>query len=94
LPIEVYRLALPCLALAQLLEVFVDGGPAHFSGLAIASGTAAINSIGQLSGIVAPIMVGKINDVTGSTYMGMLSIAPLILLACCVVMRYVKNPKP
>lgn len=64
-----------------------------FSGLAIATGTAAINSVGQLSGIVAPVMVGQINDLTGSSYMGMLSIAPLILLACLVVIRYVKNPK-
>lgn len=64
-----------------------------FSGLAIATGTAAINSVGQLSGIVAPVMVGKINDVTDSTYMGMLSIAPLILIACLVVMRYVRNPR-
>ncbi|MDH0132463.1 MFS transporter [Pseudomonas asiatica] len=64
-----------------------------FSGLAIATGTAAINSVGQLSGIVAPVMVGKINDLTGSSYMGMLSIAPLILIACLVVMRYVRNPK-
>ncbi len=52
-----------------------------FSGLAIATGTAAINSVGQLSGIVAPVMVGKINDLTGSNSMGMLSIAPLILIA-------------
>ncbi|WP_256659128.1 MULTISPECIES: MFS transporter [unclassified Pseudomonas] len=63
-----------------------------FSGLAIATGTAAINSIGQLSGMVAPVMVGKINDLSGSTYMGMLSIAPLILVAGFVVLRYVKNP--
>ena len=64
-----------------------------FSGLAIATGTAAINSVGQLSGIVAPVMVGKINDLTGSTSIGMLSIAPLILIACLVVMRYVRNPR-
>lgn len=64
-----------------------------FSGLAIATGTAAINSVGQLSGIVAPVMVGKINDLTDSTYMGMLSIAPLILVACLVMMRCVRNPK-
>jgi len=38
-------------------------------------------------------MVGKINDLTASNYMGMLSIAPLILIACLVVMRYVRNPK-
>ena len=64
-----------------------------FSGLAIASGTAAINSIGQLSGIIAPVMVGKINDVSGTSYMGMLSIAPMILLGAIVVMCFVKNPK-
>ncbi|UZE31159.1 MFS transporter [Pseudomonas asplenii] len=65
-----------------------------FSGLAISTGTAAINSVGQLSGMIAPVIVGKINDVTGSTYMGMLSIAPLILIACCVVMCCVRNPRP
>lgn len=65
-----------------------------FSGLAVASGTAAINSIGQLSGMVAPVMVGKINDVSGTSYMGMLSIVPVILVGCFVLMRYVKNPKP
>ncbi|EKT4482074.1 MFS transporter [Pseudomonas putida] len=64
-----------------------------FSGLAIATGTAAINSVGQLSGIVAPVMVGKINDLTGSNSMCMLSIAPLILIACLVVMRFVRNPR-
>ena len=64
-----------------------------FSGLAIATGTAAINSVGQLSGIVAPVMVGKINDLTCSNSMGMLSIAPLILIACLVVMRFVRNPR-
>ncbi len=37
-------------------------------------------------------MVGKINDLFGSTYMGMLFIAQLIRIACFVVMRYVKNP--
>ncbi|MNC69609.1 putative tartrate transporter [compost metagenome] len=61
--------------------------------MAIATGTAAINSVGQLSGIVAPVMVGKINDITASNSLGMLSIAPLILIACLVVMRFVRNPR-
>lgn len=63
-----------------------------FSGLAIATGTAAINSLGQLSGIVAPAMVGYINDLTGISYMGMLSIAPLILLSVVLIAVFVKNP--
>ncbi|NBA96117.1 MFS transporter [Pseudomonas sp. R5(2019)] len=64
-----------------------------FSGIAIASGTAAINSLGQLSGMVAPVMVGYINDLTGISYMGMLSIVPILLLCSFVIARYVRNPK-
>lgn len=63
-----------------------------FTGLAVARGTAAINSIGQLSGMVAPLMVDKINDVSGTSYMGILSIAPMILTACLVVACFVRNP--
>ncbi|MBV4451652.1 MULTISPECIES: MFS transporter [Pseudomonas] len=64
-----------------------------FSGIAIASGVAAVNSVGQLSGLVTPVMVGKINDLSGTSYMGMLSIAPVIVLGCLVVVRYVRNPQ-
>lgn len=64
-----------------------------FSGIAIASGVAAINSLGQLSGLVTPVMVGKINDLTGTSNMGMLAIAPVIVIGCLVVMRYVRDPQ-
>jgi nitrate/nitrite transporter NarK len=40
--------------------------PKVVTGAAAASGIAVINCIGQLGGIVSPIMVGKIIDVTGS----------------------------
>ncbi|MCY1393840.1 putative metabolite transport protein NicT [compost metagenome] len=63
-----------------------------FSGIAIASGTAAINSMGQLSGMVAPYMVGYINDLTGQTYMGMLAITPVLLLSVYLIARHVRNP--
>ncbi|SEJ48335.1 Sugar phosphate permease [Azotobacter beijerinckii] len=75
------------------IPVFWTIPQSTFSGLAIASGTAAVNSVGQLSGMVAPVMVGYINDLTGVSYMGMLSIAPLLLLACVVILRYVRNPQ-
>jgi len=60
-----------------------------FSGLAIASAVAAINSLGQLSGVVAPSMIGFINDLTGSKHLGMLSIAPICLVCVFIVLRYV-----
>ena len=63
-----------------------------FSGIAIASAVAAVNSTGQLSGMIAPAMVGFINDLTGQTYMGMLAIVPVLLACCYVIFRYVRNP--
>ncbi len=40
--------------------------PKVVTGAAAAGGIAVINSVGQLGGIVSPVMVGKIIDVTGS----------------------------
>ncbi|HEY6612834.1 MAG TPA: MFS transporter [Pseudomonas sp.] len=76
------------------IPVFWTIPQSTFSGIAIASGTAAINSLGQLSGMVAPVWVGYVNDLTGQTWAGMLSIAPLLLLSCYVIARYVRNPQP
>lgn len=74
------------------IPVFWTIPQSTFSGIAIASGTAAINSIGQLSGMVAPYMVGYINDLTGQTYMGMLAITPVLLLSVFMIARFVRNP--
>ncbi|MOA65459.1 hypothetical protein D3C78_1918490 [compost metagenome] len=48
--------------------------------------------MGQLSGMVAPYMVGYINDLTGQTYMGMLAITPVLLLSVYLIARHVRNP--
>ena len=46
-----------------------------------------------MSGMVAPLMVGHINDITGINYMGMLLIAPVLLIISGVVMRCIRNPR-
>ncbi|ONN71054.1 MFS transporter [Pseudomonas oryzihabitans] len=74
------------------IPVFWTIPQSAFSGLGIATGAAAINSLGQLSGIISPAMVGFINDLSGTTYMGMLSIAPLIVLCTVLIILFVKNP--
>ena len=74
------------------IPVFWTIPQSTFSGLGIATGTAAINSLGQLSGIVSPAMVGFVNDLTGVSYMGMLSIVPLILASVLLIALFVKNP--
>ena len=74
------------------IPVFWTIPQSTFSGLGIATGTAAINSLGQLSGIISPAMVGFVNDLTGISYMGMLSIVPLILASVVLIALYVKDP--
>lgn len=74
------------------IPVFWTIPQSTFSGLGIATGTAAINSLGQLSGIISPAMVGFINQVSGTNYMGMLSIAPMIVLCVVLIVLFVKSP--
>lgn len=50
------------------------------TGAAAAAGVALINSIGQIGGLIAPYMVGKVKEVTGSASMGLYTIA----LTCAV----------
>ncbi|MFF7859483.1 MULTISPECIES: MFS transporter [unclassified Pseudomonas] len=64
-----------------------------FAGLAIAGGIAAINTVGQLSGMVAPLLVGYINDLTGNTYMGMLALAPFCLICAAVILWGIPNDR-
>lgn len=60
-----------------------------FNGLAIAAAIAAINSLGQLSGIVAPSAIGFINELSDNKYLGMLSIAPVCLVGALIVLKVV-----
>jgi len=64
-----------------------------FAGLAIAGGIAAINTVGQLSGMVAPLLVGYINDLTGNTYMGMLALAPFCFICVAVILWGIPNDR-
>lgn len=41
--------------------------PKLATGVGVAAGIALINTIGQMGGIVSPVMVGRIKDLTGST---------------------------
>ncbi|HXP96021.1 MAG TPA: MFS transporter, partial [Telmatospirillum sp.] len=54
-------------------------------GAGAASGIALINTMGQLGGIVSPVMVGRVRDLTGSTTPALYVIAGLCLLAAGIV---------
>jgi D-galactonate transporter len=57
------------------------------SGAAAAAGIAFVNSVGNVSGFVAPYMVGWVKDLTGNTNGAMLVIAASMTLASLLVFR-------
>jgi MFS family permease len=60
--------------------------PKLVTGAGAAGGIALINTLGQLGGIVSPVMVGRIKDVSGSTTPALYVIAGLALLCATIVM--------
>ncbi|WP_085317107.1 MFS transporter [Derxia lacustris] len=60
---------------------------AFLGGTAAAAGIAAINSVGNLAGFVAPFAVGYLKDLTGSTASGMYVLAGSLILGAVAVSR-------
>ncbi|WP_377704742.1 MFS transporter [Pseudoduganella sp. UC29_71] len=60
--------------------------PKLVTGAGAAGGIALINTLGQLGGIVSPVMVGRIKDISGSTTPALYVIAGLALLCATIVM--------
>ncbi|WP_229751369.1 MFS transporter [Undibacterium terreum] len=61
--------------------------PKLVSGAGAAGGIALINTLGQLGGIVSPVMVGRIKDMTGSTTPALYVIGCMALL-CVLILAY------
>jgi MFS family permease len=60
--------------------------PKILAGAGAASGIALINTIGQLGGIVSPVMVGSVKDWTGSTTPALYVIAGLCVLCAAILL--------
>ncbi|WP_321816599.1 MULTISPECIES: MFS transporter [unclassified Paraburkholderia] len=60
--------------------------PKVVTGVGAAGGIALINSIGQMGGIVSPIMVGRISDLTGSTTPALYAIVALCVLCVAIAL--------
>ncbi|MDR5775808.1 MULTISPECIES: MFS transporter [unclassified Caballeronia] len=61
--------------------------PKLLTGAGAAGGIALINTLGQLGGIVSPVMVGRIRDVTGSTTPALYAIGAMSLV-CALLLLY------
>jgi MFS family permease len=71
--------------------VFWTLPPKILTGAGAASGIALINTIGQLGGIVSPVMVGSVKDLTGSTTPALYVIGGLCVF--CAVLLLTALPR-
>lgn len=81
----VAALALGTCGLLSALPLCWSLPTAFLGGAAAASGIALINSFGNLSGFVAPYLVGFIRDATGSTDYGVYVLAASLLVGAALV---------
>jgi MFS family permease len=83
----VFALAVMGAGVVAAIPAFWALPPKLVTGAGAAGGIALINTLGQLGGIVSPVMVGRIKDVTGSTTPALYVIGTLAL-ACAAVVLY------
>lgn len=60
--------------------------PKLLTGAGAAGGIALINTLGQLGGIVSPVMVGRIRDLTGSTTPALYAIGAMSLISALLLL--------
>ncbi|MFP3515390.1 MFS transporter [Pseudomonas sp. SIMBA_077] len=67
------------------MPIFWTIPPRFLTGLAAAAGIALINSLGQLGGVIAPFMVGRIKDLSGSATPALYVLSGVCVLATVLV---------
>lgn len=68
------------------MPIFWTIPPRFLSGVAAAAGIALINSLGQLGGIIAPFMIGRIRDLTGAATPALYVLSLVSLLAVALIL--------
>jgi MFS-type transporter involved in bile tolerance (Atg22 family) len=79
-PVAMLALTLATMGIMTTISQFWTLPPAILSGAAAAAGIAIANSVGSVSGLIAPYLLGVVKTVTASTNSGV-----LVLAVCLVV---------
>jgi nitrate/nitrite transporter NarK len=90
-PLSMVFLTLGAAGVCTTVSQFWNLPGAFLGGAAAAAGIAFVNSVGNISGFVAPYMVGFIKDKTGSPSPALLVIAASMTLASLLVFRVPKQ---
>ncbi|EIK94862.1 major facilitator transporter [Pseudomonas sp. M47T1] len=79
-------LSLIMAGLIAWMPIFWTIPPRFLSGMAAAAGIALINSLGQLGGVIAPYMIGRIKDLTGAATPALYVLSIISLLAAALIL--------
>jgi ACS family tartrate transporter-like MFS transporter len=77
LSLSIVLISISCIGTYALLPIYWTIPPTFLTGATRAVGIGIINTVGNLGGLVAPIMVGRLREATGAFS------APLIYLGIC-----------
>jgi cyanate permease len=61
--------------------------PAVLGGAAAAAGIAMANSVGSISGVISPYLIGWLQTNTGSTGSGVVGLAVCMIMGCILTFR-------
>jgi nitrate/nitrite transporter NarK len=81
-PIAMLALTLATMGIITTISQFWLLPPAVLTGAAAAAGIAVANSVGSVSGMIAPYMLGVVKTMTNSTNAGVIAIAVCLLVGC------------
>ena len=80
--IAMLALTLATMGIITTISQFWLLPPAVLTGAAAAAGIALANSVGSVSGMIAPYMLGVVKTMTNSTNAGVIAIAVCLLIGC------------
>ncbi len=91
--LTIVLLMVASIGIFSVLSLFWTIPSAYLGGSAMAGGIALISSIGYLGAVVSPTLVGWIKVKTGSLYIGLSTIALMLILAMLLLLIFVPATK-
>jgi len=93
-PFAIGALCVANMGLLSIPALFWTLPTALLAGVTAAAGIGMINALGNLSGLVAPIMFGDLKQATGDTGTALVAIAALLVVGALLVIQVTRRSRP
>lgn len=93
-PLAIGALCVASMGLLSIPALFWTLPTALLTGVTAAAGIGMINSLGNLSGLVAPVMFGDLKQATGDTGSALVAIAALLVVGALLVIQVTRRSRP